>query len=77
MTEGDGWEMAVRIRDDDELSWVFYRLDEDTIKELYVVVMDRDELVLVKAEGNLERLVARALSDSGALKGLPRSAESI
>ena len=71
MQESEGWEMAVRVRDDDELCWVLYRLDDESVKELYVVIMSDEELVLVKAEGKLERLVARALSDSGALQGLP------
>lgn len=77
MQESEGWEMAVRMRDDDELCWVLYRLDNDSVKELYVVIMNDKELVLVKAEGKLERLVARALSDSGALKGLPETEDPI
>ena len=71
MTESEGWELAVKVRDDDELAWILYRLDDETVRELYVVVMSDEELVMVKAEGHLEHLVARALSDSGALKGLP------
>lgn len=77
MTESEGWEMAVKVRDDDELAWILYRLDDETVRELYVVVMSDEELVMVKAEGHLERLVARALSDSGALKGLPDTHDSI
>jgi hypothetical protein len=70
MQESEGWELAVRMRDDDELAWVLYRTDGDEVKELYVVVVSDDELVMVKAEGRLERLVARALTDSGALKNI-------
>jgi len=71
MTSGEGWEMAVKVRDDDELVWVLYRIDDDSIKELYVVALDSDELVMVRAEGKLERLVARALEETGAVKELP------
>lgn len=71
MTESEGWELAVKVRDENELAWILYRLHEDVIKELYVVVVTDEELVMIKAEGKLERLVARALSDSGALKDLP------
>jgi len=71
MTDSEGWELAVKVRDDDELAWVLYRMDGEAVRELYVVVVSDDELVMVKAEGKLERLVARALSDSGVLKGLP------
>jgi hypothetical protein len=76
MTDSEGWELAVKVRNDDELAWVLYRLEDETIKELYVVVVTEDELVMVKAEGKLERLVARALSDSGALKNIPDSRRS-
>ena len=77
MTESEGWELAVKVRDQDELAWVLYRLDDDTIRELYVVVVSDEELIMVKAEGRLERLVARALSDTGALKGLSDNHDSI
>jgi hypothetical protein len=77
MTESEGWELAVKIRGEDELSWVLYRLDDETVKELYVVVVTDEELVMVKAEGSLESLVARALSDSGALKGFHDNDDSI
>jgi hypothetical protein len=77
MTEGEGWEVAVKVRDDNDLSWILYRLDDECVKELYVVVVSDEELIMVKAEGKLERLVARALSDSGALKGLHNAGASI
>jgi hypothetical protein len=57
----DGWEMAVRVREDDQAVWLLYRLDGDSVREMFVVVMDRDELVLVKVKGRLERLLAEAI----------------
>jgi hypothetical protein len=77
MQESEGWEMAVKVRDDNEVVWVLYRLDDESIKELYVVVLGGEQLVLVKAEGRLERLVARALSESGAMKGISHGDHSI
>jgi hypothetical protein len=70
LIENEGWEMAVRVRDEDEMMWLLYRIDGDTIKELYVVVLNEEELVLVKIKGRLERLVAHALTESGAMKDL-------
>ena len=70
MTSSEGWELAVRVRDRNELVWILYRIDDDSIRELYVVAFGDDELVMVHAEGNLERLVARALQESGAVKDL-------
>jgi hypothetical protein len=77
MTSSEGWEMAVRVRDEDELVWVLYRIDDDSIKELYVVAFGGAELIMVRAEGKLERLVARALQDSGAVKELSSDHESL
>jgi hypothetical protein len=58
-----GWEMAARVREDGESVWLLYRLDGESVRELFVVALDRDELVLVKVKGRLERVIARALSD--------------
>ena len=66
----EGWEMAVKIRDEDEMLWLLYHIDGDTIKELYVVVLNEEELVLVKIRGKLERLVAHALSEPGTMTGI-------
>lgn len=60
----DGWEMAARVRDADESVWLLYRADGESIREMFVVALDQDELVLVKVKGRLERLIARALSDT-------------
>jgi hypothetical protein len=68
----DGWETAVKVREDDGVVWVMYKIDGDTIRDLYVVVLNDEELVIVKARGQLERLVARALSETGGVPGIPR-----
>ena len=69
-----GWVTAVRVRDGEELVWILYRLDKESVRELYVVALDHEELVLVRATGRLESLVARALQESGDTPGLPRLA---
>lgn len=68
----DGWETAVRVRDDNQAVWVLYRADGDKIKELFVMVLNHDELVLVRAKGKLERLVAAALKESRGEPGFMR-----
>ncbi|HEX6791381.1 MAG TPA: DUF4252 domain-containing protein [Candidatus Krumholzibacteria bacterium] len=60
----DGWETAVRVRDADEAVWLLYRPDGDSVREIFVVVLDRNELVLVKAKGRLDRLIAAALDEA-------------
>jgi len=75
--EAEGWETAVKVREEESVVWVMYKIEDESIKELYVVVLDDEELVMVKARGRLERLAARALSEAreaggaGGTPGLP------
>ena len=64
-----GWETAVRVHDDDEAVWVLYRPEGEDVREMFIVVLDRDELVLVKARGHLDRLVAAALEEAHERRG--------
>jgi hypothetical protein len=59
----DGWETVVRVHENDESVWVLYRPDGDRIREVFVVVLNDHELVLVKAKGKLEKIVAAALDE--------------
>ena len=68
----DGWESAVRVRDDNEAVWVLYRPDGDRVREVFVVVLNSNELVLVKAKGKLDRLVAAALHEAHGRPGFLR-----
>jgi hypothetical protein len=72
--QAQGWVTAVKVRDGQELVWVLYRLENERVTELYVVALDDEELVLVRAKGKLEKLAARALQESGDTPGLPRLA---
>ena len=69
--EERGWETAVKVREENEAVWVMYRIDDDSIRDLYVVVLSDEELVLVKATGNLDRIMARALIDADHERGVP------
>jgi hypothetical protein len=60
----DGWEMAVRVREEREAVWVLCRVDDESIREVFIVVVNEDELVLVKARGRLDRMIATALEES-------------
>ncbi len=66
----EGWEMAIKARDHGESLWVMYRLDDDEIREVYIVVLDPDELVLVKVRGRLDRLFAKVMEEHGDLGAL-------
>ncbi len=63
MMDSEGWETMVRVREDSELVWVAYRSKRDRIRQIYVMVLSDSELVLVRAEGNLDRLAQKAMED--------------
>ncbi len=64
--ERAGWEVAVKVREDDDLVWVLYRERFDTVRDLYVVVLSDDELVMASINGHLDRLFRLALEDHNA-----------
>ena len=41
-----------------------------SLSEVYIIVLDSDELVLVKARGHLDRLFAKVMEENGDLEGL-------
>ena len=64
LLESDDWELAVHVHEKhDEAVWVLCRADDDSLREVYVVALTDDELILVRASGNIERLVAKAMKD--------------
>lgn len=65
--EKRGWELAVKVRDEEESVLVYYRERRDTVSDMFVVVATDEELVLAKIEGRLNRLLERAMQDHGAL----------
>ena len=61
------WTVAVKTRNEDARVWVLYREDAKTLKDLYVVVLDEEQLVLARVHGRLQRLVTRIMEDHGDL----------
>ena len=53
----DGWELAATIREEDQLVWLLYREDGETVEDLFAVVWSDDRLVLAKLEGDLNELI--------------------
>lgn len=58
-----GWEVAVKIRQDDGHVWVLYKDEPETVRDLYVVVLSDEDLVIARVRGNLNRLLARVMED--------------
>ena len=65
--EHGDWEMAAKVRDDDEVVWVFYRERYENVRDLYVIVLNDDELVLVRVQRHLNQLLEAVLEDHGPL----------
>ncbi len=70
LLERDGWEVAVKAREEDQMVWVLYRARRNTVRDLYVVALDPDELVLVRFEGRLDRLLQKAIEENGDPAGM-------
>jgi len=56
-----GWQTVVRVQDDDENVFVMLQEKDEKIRGMLVVVMDRDEWVLVRVRGRLDHMVERAM----------------
>ena len=56
-----GWEPVVRVCEGDEHMLMFVRQKKDQLRGLLVVVQERDELVIVRARGRLDRLIHDAM----------------
>lgn len=59
--ERDGWERAIAARDDDAVVWIYYRERRGAVRDLYVVALDDEELVIARMRGHLGRFLARAM----------------
>lgn len=66
----EGWQIMVKSRDKNEISLIFYRLKKKGKGWLYLINLDQTELVLVKIEGKLERLIEKALQKENWNKSL-------
>ncbi len=57
------WTTAVKTRDDKSRVWVLYREGGKTVRDLYIVVLDDEDLAIARVRGNLNRLLARIMKD--------------
>lgn len=65
-SQGDSleWERIVRVREEGEQVWVFAGMDlrAQILDALCVFILQRDELVLINMEGEIEQLIDYALN---------------
>ena len=63
--EEGGWRLAVRTQEADEAVWVLYRAPHGDVRDLYVLVLDEEALVLVRLQGRLDEMLKRAVAAQG------------
>ncbi len=58
-----GWKTALKVEDFNEVGWVMYRERNRRVRDLFVVVLTEDEMVLTRIQGNLTELLEIALDE--------------
>lgn len=59
-----GWNMLVKVRDDESNVWVMSRDRLGDVRDLYLVVMDDENLVMARVKGNFTTMVEKAMQMS-------------
>ena len=68
--EKNGWEVAVKSREEDQVVWVLYRDYFDRVRDIFVLSLDQEDLVIVRIEGYLDRLLEKVVQDHATVDGL-------
>ena len=50
--------------------WVLYREGYDTVRDLYVLVLSEEELVIASVQGRLDALLQQVVADHGPFTSL-------
>lgn len=58
-----GWKTALKVEAEDEVGWIMYRERRQRVRDLFVVVLTEEELVLARIQGNLTELLDTALNE--------------
>ncbi|NOZ61137.1 MAG: DUF4252 domain-containing protein [Calditrichaeota bacterium] len=64
-----GYSAIVKVKDRDENVWIFTRIHRHRLRAMYVISLDREELVLIEMEGRLGKLIEKAVRDRGFKQG--------
>ncbi|MEM8488443.1 MAG: DUF4252 domain-containing protein [Bacteroidota bacterium] len=58
-----GWQPAIKVEADHEIGWIMYRQRGNRVKDMFVVVVTEEEMVLARIQGNLTELLDVALDE--------------
>ena len=59
----EGWEVAVKAREDDEIIWVLYKERHGEVRDIYAIVLSDEDMVLARIKGHLNRLLEKVMDD--------------
>ncbi len=60
-----GWEMFVNAKNNNEHVNLYYRQINDVIGSMYVVVLERHEMIIVEVRGRLDKIIEAAIREHG------------
>ncbi len=58
-----GWKAALKVEDENEVGWILYRERNRRVRDMFVVVITDEEMVLARIQGNLTELLEVALDE--------------
>ena len=59
-----GWEVALKVEYHNEVGWLLYRERRRRVRDLFVISLSENELVLARIQGNLDELLNIALVET-------------
>lgn len=71
--ERKGWIPVATVREPDEAVWIMAKEKHDDLRDLLVVVLSTDELIVAKMSGNLTEAVTAAMAESDWASNIARS----
>jgi hypothetical protein len=63
LIHNENWHLAVKNQKTDELTWVLTRMEDELVRDIYVVLLDVKQLALVRVEGRMDELLAKAMEN--------------
>jgi hypothetical protein len=58
-----GWDYFVRVRQENNQVTLFYKQINEHMLSIYVVVLDKDRLVIAEVQGHLDSIIQKALQE--------------
>lgn len=61
--EKDGWQLAVKAREEDGAVWLFYNERRGDVRDLYLLALDDENLVIARVRGSLRNILQAVMAD--------------